>query len=290
MKKTLFAICCLSFAILGGDAVGAATCSKSNLTTCLDSVCGTNVGMNPAARCQLCGTSAAGTATSNGLKSLSIGASSKYTISDKDQKIAPSDAGAKYIWATEQCIKKIDGCTTDDVSAVYDSLIEQSCRAAGISAEMANLHSAVKKTKSQNTCNTEISACLVDAKHCGADLTGCAENAEFDKHFSLCVVDANGCDAFATAIRGELIVSRNTAVQAQDTLVANIVRAYQSARDAKLKTAEESCKNGTAMTNCVETVCANNMRNKCAAGFQSETSMATLLCTFNNTACDRIKK
>ena len=103
----------------------AATCSQANLTRCLDSVCAINVSSNPSARCQYCGTSSAGTPpTKSGMQSLSLGQSAKYTLSEKELKNAPTDPGQRYAWATEQYIKKIDGCTPDDVSDIYDKLIE----------------------------------------------------------------------------------------------------------------------------------------------------------------------
>ena len=67
-------------------------CSVANLTRCLDSVCAINIGANPAARCQYCGSSNAGEPTkSAGMKSISAGASAKYVISDKELKSAPTE-------------------------------------------------------------------------------------------------------------------------------------------------------------------------------------------------------
>lgn len=271
-------------------AAGAATCSRASLTRCLDSACGINVGANPAARCQLCGTSTAGVgATNTGLTNLSVGASSKNTISAKELKVAPSDPGARYAWATGECIKKISGCTVDDVSDIYDLLIENSCKAAGINASREELFAAAKKTKSKTTCDTEIRSCVVDAKRCGPGYTGCEDNANFDKFFSACVVNATGCDEYTSAIRTVLITARDTAIKNADTLLANIVNAYQTARETKLKTAEDSCRDNRAKNACIQTVCETNMKNKCAAGFASEKSMATLLCAFHDTACSRLK-
>ena len=107
-------------------------CSVANLTRCLDSVCAINVGANPAARCQYCGSASAGEPSkSTTMKSISAGAFAKYTISDKELKKAPSDPGERYVWGTKLCLQKVSGCTPDDVTDNYDSLVEQSCKAAG---------------------------------------------------------------------------------------------------------------------------------------------------------------
>ncbi|MDR1337986.1 MAG: hypothetical protein LBJ73_03070 [Rickettsiales bacterium] len=290
MKK--FAVCYLLFAICAAPTApaAAASCSRANLTRCLDSACATNIGANPAARCQLCGTSQAGAAPEDtGLKSLSVGASAKNTLSAKELKSAPGDPGGRYAWATGECIKKIAGCTADDASEAYDQLIEQSCKAAGIAASRDELFAAAKKTKTKTSCDTEIRACLTDAKRCGADYASCEDNADFDKFFSACAVDASGCGEHMNAIRTGLADARTMAVKNQDTLLANIVGAYQTAREAKLKSAQDSCKDGKAKTACVQMVCETNMRNKCQAGFESEKSMANLLCAFHDTACSRLK-
>ena len=94
-----------------------AVCSRANLTRCLDSVCAINVSTNPAARCQYCGTTNAGEPpTKNGIKSVSVGASTRFNISDKELKSAPNDPGQRYVWATTKCIERVTDCTPDDVS------------------------------------------------------------------------------------------------------------------------------------------------------------------------------
>ncbi|MDR0726582.1 MAG: hypothetical protein LBF37_00800 [Rickettsiales bacterium] len=285
----LFIAASLFLPVMYGAAV-AASCSKANLTRCLDSACALNIGSNPAARCQLCGTAQAGSAaTDTGLKSLSVGASAKNTLSATELKSAPSDPGTRYAWATGECIKKIAGCTQDDVTNAYDRLIEQSCKAAGITSGMAELQLAARKTKTQTSCNTEIRACLTDAKHCGPNYAACAQDTDFDRFFSACAVDASGCTEHVNAVRTELASARDGAIKNQETLLANIVGAYQTARDTKLKSAEDSCKDNKAKTSCVKTVCETNMKNKCGVGFESEKSMANLLCAFHDTACQRLK-
>jgi hypothetical protein len=253
-------------------------------------VCAINIGANPAARCQLCGTSQAGVAPADtGMKNISVGASARYAISDKELKSAPADPGARYAWATAECMKKVAGCTQDDASDTYDKLIEQSCKAAGISNSREALLAAASKPKDSTICANEIRTCVTDAKHCDAGYAKCKENSDFDKFFSACAVSASGCGDYVAAIRSDLIGTRDNVAKNQETLLTNIVRAYQTARENRKKTAEDSCRDGGAKADCVRTVCATNMKNECAAGFESEKSMATLLCAFHDTACQRLK-
>ena len=84
--------------------VYGAGCSTANLIRCLDSACAINIGANPAARCQYCGSSSAGEPEkSMAMKSVSAGSAAKYTISDKELKKAPDDPGERYVWATKKC-------------------------------------------------------------------------------------------------------------------------------------------------------------------------------------------
>jgi hypothetical protein len=290
-SASLFALCSLLFALCNGAAHSAAVpCSKLNLVRCLDSACAINSGANPAARCQLCGTATAGAPADNsGMTSVSLGISAKISFSAKELKNAPADPGARYAWAAGECIKKVTNCTVDDVSENYDKLIEQSCRAAGVSASMSNLLAAAKQTKSESSCRTDITACIVNDKHCGANYALCTDDADLSRNFAACATENNGCDEFAAGIRTTLISARDTAVANRDTLLANIVAAYQTARETKLKTATDSCKNNAAMNECITAVCNTNMKNKCAAGDSAEKSMATLLCKYHETACNRLK-
>ena len=265
----------------------AATCSVANLTRCLDSVCAINVSSNPAARCQYCGTSSAGTPpTKTGMRSLSLGASARYTLSEDELEDAPTDPGQRYAWATAQCIKKIDGCTPDDVSDAYDELIEQSCRAAGVSAQLATTLSERAQTVSQSTCMTNIRACLVAANRCGPDYSACETDSDFDRFFAACSVEAAGCDDYVSDIRTDLIAARDSAIESADTMLATIVKNYQTARAQKLTSAQDGCKNDSARNACIETVCEHNMPNKCGDGYESERASATQLCEFYDIACD----
>lgn len=282
----LFALIFMTY----GTAYAASSCSKANLTRCLDSACAINISSNPAARCQYCGSSGAGTPPSEkGMRSVSVGASAKYNISEKDLKKAPTDPGERYAWATTQCLTKVSGCTPDDVSETYDSLIEQSCKAAGISAQMKSLATAAKKTKNQSTCQAEIQACLIADKKCTADYRACKADADFDKYFSACSVEATGCDEHISGIRSELLATRNDMVKNAGTALAKIVDAYKAARDKKLSDARASCKDNNSRDACVEQVCATNMPNKCGTGYQSEKTAAIQLCKFYEIACSTLK-
>lgn len=265
-------------------------CSSANLSRCLDSVCAINIGANPAARCQYCGSASAGEPTkSTAMKTVSAGASAKYTISDKELKKAPTDPGERYVWGTKLCLEKVVGCTTDDVEETYDPLIEQSCTAAGISAEMANLSKKVNAAKTQTSCSTDISACVIDAKRCNADYRKCESDSDFDKYFSECSVAATGCDSFLSDIRSNLDSTRKTTFANADKILKNIVAAYKDAREQKLASAQSSCKNDKAKNDCIARVCNGNMRNKCGVGFEYEKTVATELCKFYDTACARLK-
>lgn len=279
-----------TFGLVFAPAFAFGACSVANLTRCLDSACALNIGANPAARCQYCGSASAGLPTkSTSMKSISAGASSKYTISDKELKKAPSDPGERYVWATRLCINKVKGCTADDVTDNYDSLIQQSCTAAGISVQMANLTQKANEEKSQSECTREISACIVEDKRCAADYRNCESDADFDKFFSQCAVESTGCDNFAHNIRNNLITSRDGAIQNADKVLAMIVSTYQTARENKLKSAKNSCVDDASTKKCVATVCANNLPHKCEPGFEYEETLAAQLCEFHKIACNRLK-
>lgn len=271
-------------------ANGATGCSRANLTRCLDSACAINVSSNPAARCQYCGTASAGTPpTASGMRSVSAGTSAKYNLTDKELKSAPADPGDRYAWATAKCVAKVTGCTVDDVTDAYDSLIEQSCKAAGISAQMATLQADARKKKTKSSCNTSIRACMVASDKCGSDWRACEKDADFDKFFSTCGVASTGCDSYLASIRTDMAGARDSAIASAASAVSGLVASYKSARDAKLASATASCKDNASRDACIESVCANNMRNHCEAGFESEHAMAVQLCKFYELACAVLK-
>lgn len=293
--KTTFRVFLLNICLVPALSVGAfaaTSCSRANLTRCLDSACAINIGANPAARCQLCGTATAGGGDNAGLKSLTVGGSSTNTLTAKQLQSAPSDPGKRYAWAANECIKKIGGgCTADDVSNVYDTLIEQSCRAAGITADRTALFAASKKTKTTSTCESEIRVCMTDSKRCTGDLTACAENTDFDKFFAGCAVNATGCDDYVASIRTKIINTRDSNVKNKEANIQNIAVAYQSRRNNALASAQAGCKNNDARDKCIAAVCESNMKNKCdptTVFGGAEKSMATSLCSFYDTACARL--
>lgn len=286
MKKSIlfFAFCLCGYT----GIAGAATCSQMNLTRCLDSVCAINISSNPAARCQYCGTANAGTpkASSGGMRSLSIGQSARYTLTEEELEDAPTDPGQRYAWATAQCIKKVDGCTADDVSDTYDELIEQSCRAAGITAQMsATIASANTQTANASSCLSTIRACMIDEKRCGPNYSACEDDNAFNNFFSACSVEANECSDYIADIRTNLMNARDTAIANADALIESIISNYQNAREQKILAAQESCKNNAGRESCIETVCDRSMPNKCGTGYQSERATASLLCEFYDLAC-----
>jgi len=279
-----------AFGLVFVPAFAFGACSVSNLTRCLDSACAINVGANPAARCQYCGSSEAGTpAKSTAMKSISAGSSAKYTISDKDLKKAPSDPGERYAWATKICLGKVQGCTTDDVDENYDPLIEKSCTAAGISAQMANLAKKVNEEKTQSECSRGIGACIIDDKRCMADYRNCESDADFDRFFSDCAVASTGCESFSGDIRNTLITARNNAIANAQKVLEMIVSTYQTARENRLNSAKKSCVDDASTKKCIAAVCANNMPHKCEAEYDYEETWAGQLCEFHKIACNRLK-
>ena len=292
MKSKILFFTGLFFAVSATDVL-AASCSIANLTRCLDSACAINLSSNPAARCQYCGTSDAGEpATGNAMRSVSVGASAKYNFTDKELKKAPTDPGERYAWATAECLKKVSGCTPDDVTDNYDELIEQSCRAAGVTAQRDNALIAASKTKTKTTCKTDINSCIVANNKCNADFSQCTEDANFDKFFAECSVLATGCDEHLSAIRGEIIASRDTYVKNAEAMIASIVESYKQERASKLASIKSNCRDNSGFDACVETVCSTNMPNKCETSDfgKSERSVANQLCTFHKLACETINK
>ena len=271
------------------NSYAVTACSHANLTRCLDSVCAINISSNPAARCQYCGTADAGTPSKNAMRSVSVGQSAKYTLTDKELKSAPSEPGERYVWATSECLKKVSGCTPDDVESVYDTLIEQSCKAAGISAGFASAREKMNQTKTKSSCKTDITSCIVGANRCGPDYAICEQDENFNKFFASCGVEATGCDEYIDEIRNDLILARNEAIKNADTALETIVKSYQDAREKKLNAAKDNCKDNNGRDACIATVCERSMANKCAAGFEYEKSMATQLCKFYELACAVLK-
>ena len=269
--------------------VAHAACSRANLTRCLDSACAINISTNPSARCQYCGTANAGTPSDDGMRSVSAGTSTKYNISTKDLKNAPTDPGKRYVWAAKKCMSIVNGCTADDVSEAYDKLIEQSCTAAGISAQMDNLYAKATKKKSQTTCSNEITACVMSDTKCASKFGACETDTDFNKFFASCSVDATGCDEYISAIRSNLLNSRDSIMKNAAAALQSIVQSYADAREKRINSAKAVCKDNFGRESCITKMCDERMPSKCAAGFGDEKSMATQLCKFYDTACATLK-
>ncbi len=285
IKKIAFII--IGFALVPG--IGHTACSRANLTRCLDSACAINISSNPAARCQYCGTADAGEPNDDGLRAVSVGSSSRFVISSRDLKNAPTDPGERYVWASKKCLSLIKDCTSENISDFYDPLIEQSCTAAGISAQMAVLFDRAKKTKSATTCKSEITACMVGANKCSTHYDGCAEDSDFDKYFSECSIASVGCDEYLSDIRASLTKSRDTAISNAESTLLAIVESYRNTRERKLASIKNSCENGSARDACVTSICNRSMPNKCDSAYPAELSMATQLCKFYDVACSTLK-
>lgn len=262
------------------------TCSKANLTRCLDSACAINIGMNPSARCQYCGTSSAGTpSTQKGLTNVTAGQSTKYALSAQELKIAPSDPGKRYIWATTECIKKLPDCTPDDVSNTYDKLIEQSCRAAGVSVNIAGAMASINSAPSGTKCNETLSICI--NKKCGASFDLCQQDSDFDKFISECAVNATGCDEYIAEFRAQTATERKKTYESAENDLQDTIKKIQSDRASALAAARAECTDDAKYKSCVTNICESHMANKCTG--KTEKSMAELLCKYYKTACAALK-
>ena len=276
----------LGCAVAFGANAAPSKCSRTNLTRCLDSACAINVGVNPAARCQYCGTSSAGNPPSQkGLTNVTAGQSTKYALTAKELTVAPSDPGRRYIWATTECIKKLPDCTTDDVSGVYDKLIEQSCKSAGVTIQTSNaiqnLNTAPTKTKCTDTFTTCINT------KCGVSFDKCENDSDFDRFIAECATDAKGCDNYIAEFRKTFSADRERAYANRENMIEALVKNYQTTRENRLTNTRASCNAKTASETCIKTVCSNNMPDKCNES--REKSMAAQLCGFYDAACTVLK-
>lgn len=286
-KITIFTVFMATLPVIGH----AATCSVINLNRCLDSVCAIGVATNPAARCQYCGNSAAGTPPTTTMRNISVGQSAKNTISEKELKNAPSDPGARYAWAKAECFKKVANCTNDDTEKYFD-MIQQSCSVANVVAQKETLTAnATKSTVSKSSCTNDFTVCMLAQSRCGPDWSACAADADFDTFFAACGVDATGCDEFTGDIRTQLSASRKSYIDGAADRIASIAKSYRDARTNQLAAARDECANNAAMNTCIKQVCNEQMPNKCAGGdfYDDETAAATNICKFHQLACDAVK-
>ena len=114
-------------------------------------------------------------------------------------------------------------------------------------------------------------------------------NIRFTGGSGLYLVDATGCDEYVSDIRDELIATRDSVVESADAIIDNIIVAYQNARAKLFVSAENQCKDNSARDACIERVCAANMPNKCATGFEAERALAMQMCKFYDVACAALK-
>jgi hypothetical protein len=235
----------------------------------------------------MCG-SGSGNANASGMTSLTLGASARNTLSAAELKALPAVGIERYQAAIDACAKKIADCTAAD-SADYDELIFQSCRAAGVQMQASDITKKVNVKKDKATCDAEINLCMRGAEKCGADFAGCGANADFDRAFAECSAASVECAEFAAAARGASLTVRDNAVKNAAGLIANIVAGYRMERAEKIAKANADCTNNAARDKCIESVCKNNMKNKCAADSTGEISMANLLCKYHDTACSQLK-
>lgn len=288
MSKYIAFLCGLIY-VMSGPVLAATSCSRANLTRCLDSVCAINISSNPAARCQYCGSASVGTPPAGGMRSVSVGMSTQYNISDKELKKAPSEPIARYNWAKKQCLAKVAGCTADDVEEVYEPLIEQSCTAAGVVAEIKSLAVAATTERTYDSCMADIRICVISDTNCGADFSQCRSDSDFDRVFATCGVEASGCDAHTSGIRDELVSLRDAAIGDAARVIESIVASYRVERENKLAKTRAGCADKSLRDSCVSSVCATNMVNRCVGEFaESEKAMATQLCKFYELACDTL--
>lgn len=239
----------------------------------MDSVCAINVGMNPAARCQYCGNSGAGTPPAQkGLKNISVGQSSKYALSDKELAVAPSDPGRRYIWATTECIKKVGNCTADDVSNIYDKLIEQSCKAAGADMQIDRAVADIGQKPSEYKCKQTLEICM--NKKCGTNFETCKTDSDIDRAASECATDATGCDEYVQGIKQDFKNARAKADANNEAAIQALVKSYQDGRETKLNKIVADCKNDATKRACIETY-QGTIGNHAA----------TLICEYYKSAC-----
>lgn len=262
------------FVVIPMVCAAAPKCSQTNITRCLDSACAINSGMNPAARCQYCGNSAAGTPpTQKGLSNITVGQSAKYTLSAKELAVAPSDPGKRYIWATTECIKKVGNCTPDDVSSIYDKLIEQSCKAAGANIQMTRAVAGLNQKPTAAACKKTLESCIENK--CGANFEMCGDDNDLDRVVSECATATPGCDEHIKGIKQEFASSRKKQMENRENIVQDLVAQHQADRESKWAGYIADCASGGAESKCVSAYTGTFGKK-----------IAQLICGHYKAACD----
>ena len=176
-------------------------------------------------------------------------------------------------------------CTPDDVSNTYDKLIEQSCRAAGVSVNIAGAMAAINSAPSGTKCNETLSICI--NKKCGASFDLCQQDSDFDKFISECAVDATGCDEYIAEFRAQTTNERKKTYESAENDLQDTIKKIQSDRASALAAARAECTDDAKYKSCVANMCESHMANKCTG--ETEKSMAELLCKYYKTACTALK-
>ncbi|MDR2269230.1 MAG: hypothetical protein LBD94_03545 [Rickettsiales bacterium] len=275
----------------------AAKCKVSDLQACLDSACYDS--LDGGSRCYMCGTSAAkkpakekyALGDAPQMQTLSVGKSSKNTISDKDLKKAPEDPGERYQWATSECIKKLKDCTTDDATENYDKLIDASCKIALGESDYAATMKKASEKKTSDQCSGELSVCLLDVSKCGVNMLNCEEDSEFNRNFSICMSDASGCGDFATVLRDKMRKTRDDMVAKKESRLSDLVALRQMERKEKFESANRLCTDG-GKDGCILEMCGNFPMGLDENGLCSdpeEKIWAASLCKFVDIACNKLK-
>ncbi len=221
------------------------------------------------------------------MKNVTAGQSTKYAIAARDLANAPSDPEKRYIWATNECIKKLTDCTQDDVAVAYDTLIEQSCRAAGVTIQVAKTSASMGEKPTQKKCETNIKTCIT--KKCGASYESCGTDADIDRSVSECAIDAKGCEEYISGIRDTAKSELNSLIEHNEAVLRAIAQKKQQERDTNVNTAFINCENNIGITSCETKIC-NKLEGKCTDEYaETEKAMAKELCKYHKTACTMLK-
>jgi hypothetical protein len=236
------------------------------------------------------------------MQSLTLGAGSRYLISERDQKdakVSEMTSGKRYQWAREQCFKKLDGCTDSDTTDYFD-LITKSCEIIESDrTEETRLANEKANKKTEAICDAEIRNCMLKEANCKTDFSRCEEQADFDRVLSACMVsDALGCDNFSKANRASMEKVRDNLVASRKQCIEFIAKGRQTERQKKIDAAQALC-GRDQLDICINSYCEGGtdafgsffvmMPNKCAKGFEYERDIARELCGWVGRACERMK-
>lgn len=284
----------LTSVLLCAPAIAFGDCSDTNLKRCLDSACAIGLTTNPNARCQYCGFASSFDNAASTKTSTNLGSASKYTISNKDLKKAPTDPGERYVWARQKCFEMLDECTANDADRVYYPLILEACQNRNKKAEQKVLMSKSNNTKSDDGCYVAVNECITDDKHCLSDYRNCESDTDFTKYFSDCSIKPNVKQVctpeYLSKQRSVLIGVRDQTFKTAADNIKRVVKQHQDARKNPKRSDDPRviCKDDTGKQTCINSMCGN-LPNQCAEGFEYEIQMAEQLCKYYDTACSKLK-